>query len=69
MRYSVRSTLARQSKCPFHHLHATPADMGGSHRAGLFSDAGQQQARPPHVDALSDPQFLLAVARDTEIGE
>ncbi len=28
-----------------------------------------KQARPPHVDALADPQFQFAVARRVEIGE
>ena len=36
--------------------------MGGSNGAVFFPHARQQQARPPHVDALPDPQLQLAIA-------
>jgi len=42
----------------------------GRRRPRRFAwDPCQQQARPPHVDALADPQFQFAVLRVVEIGE
>ena len=34
-----------------------------------LTHAGQEQARPAHVDALPDPQFQFAVAFAGEVGE
>src|SRR4051812_22056152 len=63
------SPLAVQPERAFHHLDAGPADMRGSNGAALLADAGQQQARPSHVDALPDAQFKLGILFAGQVDE
>ncbi len=63
------SLLPGPPKRSFHHLHASPADMRGHDNAVRFADAGQQQARPVHIDALPDAQLEFAIPLARQVGE